>query len=39
MYVNPVVRRIEIINKDMKLIIYSPDNWVHIGLTTHAAGN
>ena len=30
MYVNPVVRRIEIINKDMKLIIYSPDNWVHI---------
>ena len=22
--------KIEIINKDMKLIIYSPDNWVHI---------
>ena len=25
-----VLARIEIINKDMKLIIYSPDNWVHI---------
>ena len=33
----PRSRRIEIINKDMKLIIYSPGIWVIHRIPTHAA--